>query len=205
MSMSLHTPTRKPRRWRWLLVIAAVALLVGVLPMLILAQWGPYFLGQALSAYLQTSVTVQGITGGWWNSVTVQQLTVAEDRTPRASTLVRSKTLTINLPVVALVFSSKPLVVRVADVHIDLRRRQDGQWNLTSLLKALGTRTSAGSHGGAIVPRLNRQVAMTVTHGTVRLGEKAEFTDLALGLHWAAGRLTITQAEARIAGGVMAL
>ena len=53
MSMSLHTPTRKPRRWRWLLVIAAVALLVGVLPMLILAQWGPYFLGRALSAYLR--------------------------------------------------------------------------------------------------------------------------------------------------------
>jgi hypothetical protein len=46
---------------------------------------------------------------------------------------------------------------------------------------------------------------MTVTHGTLHLGEEAEFTDLAIELHWAAGRLTITQAEARIAGGVMAL
>src|SRR5206468_11939148 len=105
------------------------ALLVGVLLALLLAQWGPYFLGRALSAYLQTSVTVQGVTGGWWNGVTVHQLTIAEDRTPRASTLVRIKSLTCNLPVVALVFSSKPLIVRLADAHIDLRRRQDGQWN----------------------------------------------------------------------------
>ena len=118
---------RKPRRWRWLLVIAAAFLLLGVLPALLLAQWGPYFLGRALSAYLQTSVTVQGVTGGWWNGVTVHQLTVAEDRTPRASTLVRIEHLTINLPVVALLFSSKPLTVRVTDVHIDLHRRQDGQ------------------------------------------------------------------------------
>jgi hypothetical protein len=71
MSVSPHAPTRKPRRWRWLLVIAAVVLLVDVLPALLLAQWGPYFLGRALSAYLQTSVTVQGVTGGWWNGVTV--------------------------------------------------------------------------------------------------------------------------------------
>jgi hypothetical protein len=42
-------------------------------------------------------------------------------------------------------------------------------------------------------------------HGTLRLGQEAEFTDLALGLHWAVGRLTITQASPRIAGGVMAL
>jgi hypothetical protein len=54
-------------------------------------------------------------------------------------------------------------------------------------------------------PRLNRQIALTVTHGTLHLGEEAEFTDLAMELHWAAGGLTITQAEARIAGGVMAL
>src|SRR4029434_7177311 len=94
MSVSASDPTRKPRRWRWLLMIAAAVLLVDVLPALLLAQWGPYFLGRALSAYLQTSVTVQGVTGGWWNGVTVHQLTVAEDRTPRASTLVRIEHLT---------------------------------------------------------------------------------------------------------------
>src|SRR5215510_13531258 len=127
MSVSPHVPMRKPRRWRWLLVIAAVGLLVGVLPVLVLAQWGPYVLGRALSASLHTSVTVQGVTGGWWNGVTVHQLTVAEDLTPQAPTLVRIQSLTINLPVVALVFSSKPLIVRVADVYIDIHRRQDGQ------------------------------------------------------------------------------
>jgi len=36
MSVSPHVPMRKPRRW--LLVIAAAALLVGVLPALVLAQ-----------------------------------------------------------------------------------------------------------------------------------------------------------------------
>jgi hypothetical protein len=205
MSVSPYAPTRKPRRWRWLLVIAAAALLVGVLPALLLAQWGPYFLGRALSASLQTSVTVQRVTGGWWNGVTVHQLTVAEDLTPQASTLVRITSLTINLPVVTLVFSSKPLIVRVTDVHIDVRKRQDGQWNLTPLLKALETRTSARSHVGTVVPRPNRQIAVTVTHGTLRLGQEAAFTDLAMELHWTAGRLTITQAEARVAGGLMAL
>jgi hypothetical protein len=141
---------------------------------------------------------VQGVTGGWWNGVTVHQLTVAEDLTPQASTLLRIEHLALNLPVVALLFSSKPLTVRLAGVHIDLHRRQDGQWNLTSVLKTLGTSTSTGSHGGAMVPRLNRQIAMTVTHGTLRLGEEAEFTDLAIELHWAAAGLTITQAESAL-------
>ena len=116
-------PARTP--WRWLLVIAAAALLVGILPALLLARWGPYVLGRALSAYLQTSVTVQGVKGGWWNGVTVHQLTVAEDPAPPAATLVRVEHLTVNLPVVSLLFSSKPLTLHLDDVRIDLRRRQD--------------------------------------------------------------------------------
>jgi hypothetical protein len=203
MSGSYSTPARKP--WRWLLILAAAVLLVAILPALMLALWGPSFLGRALSAYLQTSVTVQGVTGGWWSGVTVHQLTVAEDPTPQAPTLVRVEHVTVNLPVVSLLFSSKPLILRLDDVHIDLRRRQDGQWNLTPVLKALGTGTSARSHTHAIVPRLNRQVTVTVTQGKLRLGEEAELTDLAIELHWAAGGLTITQAEASIAGGVIAL
>jgi AsmA-like C-terminal region len=203
MSGSYSVPARKP--WRWLLVIAAAALLVGILPTLLLAQWGPYALGRALSAYLQTSVTVQGVRGGWWSGLTVHQLSVAEDPTPQAATLVRVEHLTVNLPVVSLLFSSKPLTLHLDDVRIDLRRRQDGQWNLTPLLKVLGTGASARPHARAIVPQLNRQVAVTVTHGKLRLGEEAEFTDLGIGLHLTKGELTITQAEANIAGGIVAL
>jgi len=90
-------------------------------------------------------------------------------------------------------------------IHIDLRKRQDGQWNLTPLLRALGLGTSAHPHARAIVPKLERQITVTGTHGTLRVGEEAELTDLAIGLHLAAGELTITQAEARIAGGVISL
>jgi hypothetical protein len=52
-------------------------LLVGILSALLLVQWGPYVLGRVLSAYVHTSVTVQDITGGWWNGLTIHQLTVA--------------------------------------------------------------------------------------------------------------------------------
>ena len=119
--------------------------------------------------------------------------------------LVRVDTLTVNLPLVFLLLSTKPITVRLDTVHIDLRRRQDGQWNLTSLLKALETSTSARPDARAIAPWLNRQVTVTLTHGTLRVGEEAELTDLAIGLHLAAGRLTITQAEASLAGGTIAL
>src|SRR5882724_3929341 len=193
------------RLWRWLLAVAAAVLLVGSLPALILALWGPSVLGRALSTYLQTSVTVQGVTGGWWSGVTVHQLTVAEDQTPQAPVLVRVDTLTLNLPLVFLLLSTKPITVRLDTVHIDLHRHQDGQWNLTSLLKALETSTSARPDARAIGLRLNRQVAVTLTHGTLRVGEEAELTDLAIGLHMAPRRLTITQAEASLAGGAIAL
>jgi hypothetical protein len=193
------------KTWRWLLVIAAAVLLVGVLPALILAQWGPYVFGRLLSAYLQTSVTVHEVSGGWWSGLTVRQLSAAEDQAPQAPTLLRVEQATVDLPIVSLLFSSKPIALHLDTVHIDLRRRQDGQWNLTPMLKALGTGTSARPQARAIVAPLNRHVVVTVKHGTLRLGAEAELTDLAIGLHWAAGRVTITQAEAHIAGGLMAL
>ena len=102
MSGSSSTPARKP--WRWLPVLAATVLLGGILLGLMLMPWESYVLGRALSAYLQTSVSVQGVTGGWWNGVTVHQLTVAEDSTPQAPRLVRISHLTINLPVVSLLY-----------------------------------------------------------------------------------------------------
>jgi hypothetical protein len=202
MRGSSSPPARK--KWRWLLVLAGALLLVGVLPALMLTLWGPYVLGRALSAYLQTSVTVQGVVGGWWNGVTVQQLTVAEDPTPQAPILVRVEQLTVNLPLVSLLLSSQPIALHLEGVHFDLLRRDDGQWNLKPLLKVFETGTSPPPHAGAIVPQLDRQITVTVTHGTLRL-EEAELTDLAMRLHVGKGGLTSTQAEASIAGGVISL
>jgi hypothetical protein len=105
------------RRWRWLLVVAAAALLVAILPTLTLALWGPSLLGRALSTYLQTSVTVQAVTGGWWSGVTVRQLTVAEEPTPQAPMPARIDTLTVHLPLVFLLLSRKPI-----PVHFDSMR-----------------------------------------------------------------------------------
>src|SRR4029453_16350040 len=111
------------KTWRWLLAVAAAVLVVGILPTLILALWGPSVLGRVLSAYLQTSVTVEGVTGGWWSGVTVHQLTVAEDPTPQAPMLVRVDRLTVNRLLVSLLLPSKPITVRLDTVHIDLQRR----------------------------------------------------------------------------------
>ena len=54
-------------------------LLVGILLAFLLARWGPYVLGRALSAYLQTAVTVREVRGGWWSGLTVYQLSVTGD------------------------------------------------------------------------------------------------------------------------------
>jgi hypothetical protein len=137
-----------------------------------LVPWEPYVLGRALSAYLHTSVTVQGVTGGWWHGVTVHQLTVAEDSTPQAPMLVRVDNLTVNLPLMSLLLSTKPITLRLDGVRIDLRRRQDGQWNLAALLETLGTGGSVPSYTRALVPRLNRQVAVAVTQGQLHLGDE---------------------------------
>ena len=48
-------------------------------------------------------------------------------------------------------------------------------------------------------------MTVTVSHGTLRVGEEAELTDVAIGLQVAGGRLTITQADASVAGGTIAL
>jgi hypothetical protein len=200
---SFSHPGRK--LWRWLLLIAVTVLLVAILPAFFLALWGPSFLGRVLSAYLHTAVTVQSVTGGWWSGISIHHLTVAEDPAPQAPTLVRVDNLTVNLPLVSILLSTKPITVRLDTVHIDLRQRQDGQWNLMPFVKALKSSSSAGSQARVIAPWLNRQLHVTVAHGTLRVGEEAELTDLAIGLSWAAGRLTITQAEASIAGSTVAL
>ena len=119
--------------------------------------------------------------------------------------LARVDTLTVNLPLVFLLLSTKPIPVRLDSVQIDLRRRQDGQWNVTPLLKALGASRSAQPDASTITSRFNRQVTVAVSHGTLRVDQEAELTDVAIRLHLAEGRLTITQADASIAGGAIAL
>jgi hypothetical protein len=170
MSESSAIPGRKS--WRWRMMLVGAGLLGGLLAALMLVPWEPYVLGRALSTYLHTTVTVQRVTGGWWHGLTIQQLTIAEDRTPQAPTLVRVEQLTVNLPLVSLWLSTKPLALHLETVHIGLRRRQDGQWNVAALLETLGTGVSASSHTPAIVPRLNRQVTVAFTQGQLRLGDK---------------------------------
>ena len=187
------------------MAVAIAVLLVAILPTLVLALWGPSVLGRVLSDYAQTSVTVQRVTGGWWSGVTVHQLTVAEEPTPQAPILVRVGTVTVNLPLVSLLLSTKPITLYLDTVYIAMRKRQDGQWNLTSLLKSLETSTPARPDATGITSRFNRQVTVAVSHGTLRLDEAAELTDVAMGLHVAGGRLTITQADASVAGGAIAL
>ena len=106
--------------WRWLLAVAAAVLLVAILPALILALSGPSVLGRVLSDFLHTSVTVQRVTGGWWSGMTVHQLTVAEDPTPQAPMLVQVGTVTVTLPLVSLLLSTKPIPVHLDAVDIAL-------------------------------------------------------------------------------------
>src|SRR5262245_51163533 len=154
-----------PKRWRWLLEVMAVGLLVTMLPALILELWGPSILGRALSTYLHTSVTVQQVTGGWWSGVTVHQLTIAEDLTPQAPVLARIDTLRLNLPLVFLLLPGKPIPVRVETVHIDLRQRQDGQWNVMPFVQTLRAHKPAPSDARVIAPQLDRMLTVTVTRG----------------------------------------
>jgi hypothetical protein len=170
MSESSAIPGRKS--WRWRMMLVGAGLLGGLLAALMLVPWEPYVLGRALSTYLHTTVTVQGATGGWWHGLTIQQLTIAEDRTSQAPTLVRVEQLTVNLPLVSLWLSTKPLALHLETVHIGLRRRQDGQWNVAALLETLGTGGSAPSYTRALVPRLNRQVAVALTQGQLHLGDE---------------------------------
>ncbi|MCZ6643458.1 MAG: hypothetical protein O7F71_17945, partial [Gammaproteobacteria bacterium] len=130
---------RKNRRWRWLLAIAVVVLCIVFLPQFILVQWGPSVLGRVLSKQLHTSVTVEGITGGWLSGLEIQRLEVAESPEPQAPMLLRMERLTLNLAAGWLLVTSEPIVLRIDDLNVHLRRRDDGQWNVAALLSNLKT------------------------------------------------------------------
>jgi hypothetical protein len=190
--------------WGWLL-LAAIAMVVFLLPALILPVWGASFIERMVTSYLHTPVTVQGVTGSWWGGISVHQLRIAEDFTPQAPTLLRVETISVPMPLPSLWLSTQPIGVRLDGVHFDLRRRQDGQCNLTSVVKRAESEPSTGIPRHGAIARLNRQLNLTLTHGTLRLGETIEFADLNIGLRLAAGRLSVTQALAKVAGGALML
>src|SRR4030095_661056 len=108
-------PARNQRRrlWRSLMVIAALVSLIVFLPQFLLIQWGPRLLGTVLSKQLHTSVTVEGLTGGWLNGPEVRGIGVAESPESSAPRPLRLERLALNLAVVWLLVSSEPVVLRL--------------------------------------------------------------------------------------------
>src|SRR5262245_60156355 len=130
-------PVLRQCRWRWLLAVVILVLLFVFLPQFALRQWGPSLLGRVLSTQLHTSVTVEHITGGWLSGLELRGLAVAESPDPQALTLVHVERLTLNLAALWLLVGSDPIVFRMDDPTINLRRRDDGQWNIPALLAHL--------------------------------------------------------------------
>ena len=189
MTEQPHLPTASPpasvwcrRHWRWLLAVAILALLVVFLPQFALRQWGPSLLGRVLSTQLHTSVTVAHITGGWLSGLELRGLAVAESPKPQALTLVHVERLTLNLPALWLLVTSDPIVLRVEDLSVNLRRRDDGQWNIAALSAHLHTPPTPAAPRPAKPLRLpRRSVEVTLTGGRLHLGE--EGTTYSFDLH----------------------
>src|SRR5215510_6602221 len=144
MTEQPNLPTASPsapvwcqRRWRWLLAVAMLVLLCVFLPQFVLGHWGPSLLGRVLSTQLHTSVTIEAITGGWLSGLELRGIAVAESPEPQALTLLRVERLTLNLAAVWLLVSSDPIVLRMEELSVNLRRRDDGQWNIAALLAHL--------------------------------------------------------------------
>ena len=131
------TSVQRQRRWRWLLAVVIVLFLFVFLPQFVLGQWGPSLLGTVLSTQLRTSVTIEDITGGWLSGLELRGIAVAESPEPQALTLLRVERLTLNLAAVWLLVSSDPIVLRMEELSVNLRRRDDGQWNIAALLAHL--------------------------------------------------------------------
>jgi len=107
--------------------------LVVFLPQFVLVHWGPRLLGTVLSKQLQTSVTVEGVAGGWWSGAKIRGLEVAESPEPQAPLLLCIERITLNLALVWLLGSSTPIVLRLEDVTVNSRCGNNGQWNLAAL------------------------------------------------------------------------
>ncbi len=168
--MSSHTRLHAPRRWRWLLAGALVAICVAAVPPVVLTLWGPQVLGRTLSAVFHTSVTVQRVTGGWWSGPVLHQLAIAESPTPGAPVLVRITRLAVNRALVPLVLSSTPIAVTLDDVSLHVQRHADGQWNVAALLLARDTRMPSPSAPTMPALLAHRRIDVTVQRGRLHLG-----------------------------------
>ena len=145
LTSTASPPARSQRRRlrRWLLVIAALVSLIVFLPQFVLIQWGPRLLGTILSKQLHTSVTVKGVAGGWLSGLEMRGIEVAERPESPAPRLLRLERLTLNLAAVWLLASSEPVVLRLEDLTVNVRRGDDGQWNMAALLAHLHQSTPA--------------------------------------------------------------
>ena len=198
MTEQPHLPPASPpaplwcrRRWRWLLAVMILVFLVVFLSQFVLGQWGPSLLGRVLSTQLHTSVTIEDITGGWLSGLALRGIAVAESPEPQALTLVRVERLTLNLAAVWLLISSDPIVLRLEEISVNLRRRDDGQWNIAALLAHLHKSSTPAAPQPSTPLRLPRRgVEVTVTGGRLHMGE--EGTIYGFDLH--AGSASLAEA-----------
>jgi hypothetical protein len=84
--------------------------------------------------------------------------------------LVQIERIAANVTLLPLLLSTKPVRLHIDQVGVYLRQQPDGQWNLAVLAKSSTSEASASpsSQGPLILP--NRQVEVTMTHGSLRLG-----------------------------------
>jgi hypothetical protein len=184
-------PVHRPRRWRWLLAVVILLFLFVFLPQFVLGQWGPSLLGTVLSTQLYTAVTIEEITGGWLSGLELRGIAVAESPEPQALTLLRMERLTLNLAAVWLLVSSDPIVLRMEDLSVSLRRRDDGQWNLAALLAHLHTSPTPAAPQPSKPLRLpKRGVDVRLTGGRLHMGDAG--TTYSFDLH--AGSSSLAEA-----------
>src|SRR5262245_14975335 len=177
-------PARSQHRrlWRWLLVIAALMSLIVFLPQFVLVQWGPRLLGTVLSKQLHTLVTVESVAGGWLSGLEVRGIEVAERPESSAPRLLRLGRLTLNLAAVWLLISSEPVVLHLEDLAVNLRRGDDGQWNIATLLAHLHPSTpSTALQPSRPLSLPDRRVDLTLTGG--RLHMEDDGTTYGFDLH----------------------
>ena len=171
-TVSPPAQVQRQRHWRWLLVVAVLVCLIAFLPQLVLVQWGPRLLGTVLSKQLQTSVTVEGIAGGWLRGLEIRGIEVAESPAPQAPVLLRLERVTLNLGAVWLLASSDPIALRLEELTVNLRRRDDGQWNMAALLANFNKLPSPATPKPSPLPTLaDRHVDLTLTGGQLHRGD----------------------------------
>ena len=113
---------------------------------------------------------------------------VAERPESPAPRLLRLERLTLNLAAVWLLASSEPVVLRLEDLTVNVRRGDDGQWNIAALLAHLKQSTPATAPQPSQPPSLpDRRLDLTLTGG--RLHMEDDGTTYGFDLHAASASL----------------